>query len=424
MNTYTLGYGSQSVDITINGANSVEVLNEKPLDEITDLHATFLRAVETDMVASPALRELIAPTDLVTIVVSDITRFWMRQDLVTKELVNYLHDIIGVPYDNIAAVIALGTHRSASTEEHRRLVSEEIYEKIKVYNHDCLADDLVYLGTTSFGTEVRVNSLAVGRKVILIGGTVHHLMSGFGGGRKSVLPGISAKSTILQNHLHCLSPDESCSNPLIGMAKLENNPVHEDMTEAAAMVNPAFGINIVSNSKGKQCRLICGNWKLAWEESCRIVHEHFGVPIEKKADIVIASCGGFPKDINLYQGVKSLLNAGQAVKDGGTILFLAECREGGGSPDFFGWIQSVITDTLDADLRANFSIGGYIFYAACEVIRRCHVRMLTEIPADTIRDMKIEAYRDIEELLKGVDFEGKDVYVMPYGGYTMPYLRK
>lgn len=422
MNTYTLGYGTGTVEIQFEHESSVRVLTEQSIEEIEDLHQTFLKAVTEDMTGSPALSELISAEDSVTIVASDITRFWMRQDLVIKELVSYLNGVLGVSFDKIAIVIALGTHRDCSEEEQRKIVSEEVFEKVTVYNHDCLADDLVYVGTTSRGTKVIVNPLAVGRKVILIGGTVHHLMSGFGGGRKSVLPGISAKSTILENHLLCLDPDAPRSNPLIGMAVLENNPVHEDMMEAAALVQPTFGINIVSNSRGKQCRIICGDWKLAWEESCRVVHSHFGVPIEKKADIVIAGCGGFPKDINLYQGVKSLLNAGQAVKDGGTVIFLAKCPEGGGSPDFFGWIQSVVTGTLDKDLRANFSIGGYIFYAAMEVIRKSRVLMLTDIPADTIRDMGITAYREIEELLKDVDFTDKDVYVMPYGGFTMPYL--
>lgn len=424
MNTYTLGYGTEKIDITIDKERSAQVLTEKYMEEITDLHTAFRRAVTEETVGSPSLSELISSDDLVTIVASDITRFWMRQDLVIRELVSFLNEELGVSCGNIAIVIALGTHRDCSEAEQRKIVSEEIFAKVKVYNHDCLADDLVDVGTTSYGTRVLVNPLAVGRKVILIGGTVHHLMSGFGGGRKSVLPGISAKSTILQNHLLCLDPDAPRSNPLIGMAVLEHNPVHEDMTEAAALVSPTFGINIVSNSHGSQCRIICGNWKLAWEESCQVVHSHFGVPIEKKADIVIAGCGGFPKDINLYQGVKSLLNAGQAVKDGGTVIFLAKCPEGGGSPDFFGWIQSVVKGTLDEDLRADFSIGGYIFYAAIEVIKRCHVLMLTDIPAETIKDMGITAYQEIEPLLAQVDFTDKDVYVMPYGGFTMPYMKK
>lgn len=97
----------------------------------------------------------------------------------------------------------------------------------------------------------------------------------------------------------------------------------------------------------------------------------------EKADIVIASCGGYPKDINLYQGIKTLLNMGQAVKPGGTMIFIAQCPDGGGAPDFFDWSRSLKTDSLDADLRAGFTIAGYIFYAGCEVIQNSRVLMLT-----------------------------------------------
>ena len=208
------------------------------------------------------------------------------------------------------------------------------------------------------------------------------------------------------------------------MRKLEDNPVHEDMLEAATMVNPIFGMNLIMGNTGKHAKLICGNWKTAWEESCRLVDTYYGVPIQKKADAVVVSCGGYPKDINLYQAVKSLLNAAQCLKDGGTMVFLARCEEGGGAPDFFDWIKSLKTESLDQDLRDHFSIAGYIFYASCEVIERCRVFMLTELCSDTLRDMHLRGYHSTEELMSHVDLSGKDVYVMPMGGNTVPYLEK
>ncbi len=424
METITFRYGEKTVDITVDHAKSVEYLYQKEIGEIEDIHGAFISAVTEDAIDSPPLNQLVGPEDLVTIVVSDVTRLWMRQDIICRELVAYLHGEMGVPYDNMAILIALGTHRGQTEEETRRVVSEEVYSHVKVYAHDCMAEDLVELGTTSWGTVVKVNPLAVGRKVILIGGTVHHLMSGYGGGRKSILPGISAKSTINQNHLMCLDPAEPHSSHLIGMGVLEGNPVNEDMLEAAAMVNPVFGINIVTNSQGKHCQLLCGHWEKAWLKSCQVVNDNCGIPIKKKADVVIVSCGGYPKDLNLYQGVKSLLNAAQALKDGGTMIFLAECRDGGGAPDFFGWIESVKKGTLDHDLRENFTIAGYIFYAGCEAMARANVRMLTEIDPDILKDMNIKACSDIDALMEGMDFTGKDVYIMEYGGFIVPYVEK
>jgi nickel-dependent lactate racemase len=422
MDRISLGYGETAVEIGFDGARSVRILQGESIPASEDFASVFLKAIGPECIASKPLRELISAEDKVTVVISDITRFWMRQDRVCALLIPYLHDVLGVGYENIAILVALGTHRRQTEEELRMLVTPEIYEKVAVSNHDCMAPDLVFLGTTSRGTEVYVNPLAVGRKVILIGGTIHHLMAGYGGGRKSIVPGIAGKATINQNHIHSLSPTMPKSNPLIGMGLLEQNPVNEDMNEAADIVSPTFGINIVMDSRSGNCRLICGHHARAWEESCRIVQKMMGVPIEKKADIVVVSCGGYPKDINLYQGVKSLINAAEAVKEGGTIVFLAECREGGGAPAYFSWIDSLRRGTLDADLRKDFTIAGYIFYASCEAMAKAEVLMLTQIPAETVKGMGARVFSDIGGLLREVDFTGKDVYVMPYGGYTVPYL--
>ncbi len=418
----SLKYGEGEVTLALTGAASVEFLLEKPSPVIMDLQTAFLQAVTTDCVDSPPLSEVIKPWDKVTILVSDITRYWMRQDKICPLLADYLCNQIGVRKENIVFLVALGTHRRQSPEEMEKLVSSQVFRSFEILNHNCSAKDLVTVGTTSRGTKVRLSPLVVGRKVILIGGTVHHLMSGFGGGRKSILPGVSSQDTIFQNHIHSLDPGAPRSSPLIGMGVLMGNPVHEDMVEAAQMVNPAFSINLVVNSRQELCALYCGHWLHAWEKSCITVQELFGLPIGKKADVVIASCGGYPKDINLYQAVKTLLNASQALKDGGTLVFLAECREGGGTPAFFDWIKPLKDDRLDEALRAGFTISGYIFYAACEAIARVKVLMLTQLKPDVAASMSLEAYDDISSLSKKLDLLGKDVYVMPYGGAVVPYV--
>lgn len=428
MSTIQLNYGQSQVTIPVEGAKSVTWLEAKDMPEITDVRSALRTAITEDAVGSLPLNQLLKADDLVTIVVSDITRFWMRQDLICEELVSYLHEELNIDYSRIVILIALGTHREHTEEEQKKVVGTELYQKIKIVNHDCMADNLVTLGTTSRGTVVNVNPLAVGRKVILIGGTVHHLMSGFGGGRKSVLPGISGKSTIVQNHLHCLDPLAPHSNPAIGSGVLAGNPVHEDMMEATAMVNPVFGINVIANPTGGQSFFICGHWEKAWLKSCELVQEYFGVPIEEEADIVIASCGGYPKDLNLYQGIKGLLNMSYAVKKGGLMIFIAECRDGGGSPDFFDWRIPLQKGILDSELREKFTIAGYIFYAGCEAIEKGRVKMLTsfseDLTASVLKDMKIEGFSGIGDLLSDVDFTGKTVYVMPHANSTVPCLKQ
>ncbi len=422
MPVYKMKYGNTSIDVSIDNASSITVLEPVEAEGISDLKATFRSEVETNTIDSPALSNLVAKDDLVTIVLSDVTRLWSKQDKVCKELVEFLNEECEVPFENIAILLSLGTHRPQTEEEDRRNVTDWVYERVKVVPHD-YRGELKYLGTTSYGTPMYVNPLVVDRKVIIIGSTVHHVLAGYGGGRKSILPGVAGEETILKNHLLAMHPTEERSTELVGMGLLETNPIQVDMNEAVAMVNPVFGINIVMNKDGNQAKLVCGNWKTAWEKSCEITNEINGRLISEKADIVIGSCGGYPKDMNLYQGSKTIFNMAEAVKDGGTMIFFAECIEGGGAPDFFDWAKSLKTKTLDADLRANFTISGYVFYALCERLNKAQALVMSTLPKETLADLNIKGYQSADELFKDVDFTGKSVIVMPYGGATVPIYK-
>ena len=279
MKKVELKYGKELVGIDLSDANSVKFLNEKPMDEINDLKSAFIKSVSEDVVNSKSLKEVIDKDDKVTIVISDLTRFWQRQDLICEQLVDYLVNVNKVKYENIVIVIALGSHRKQSEEELCKLASKRVYEKVKVVNHDCDANDLVNVGTTPSGTEVYVNPLVVGRKVIMVTGTVHHIMAGFGGGRKSVIPGVAGRQTIRQNHIKSLSKTEKKSDPLVGARLLEHNPINEDMNEAAKLIDVAFSINIVVNSSSKHSKLICGDFHDAWLKSCKYVDDAYGLPI-------------------------------------------------------------------------------------------------------------------------------------------------
>ncbi len=419
MHNISLKYGKDIVNFNIENAKSVTTLEAKQTPAIEDLKAYLYNEVENETINSAALSSLVEKDDKVTIVISDMTRLWSRQDLVCKALVEFLHEKCEIAFENIAVIVALGTHREQTEEENRKTVSDFVYDKVEVVSHNC-DGELEYVGTTSYNTPVWVHPLAVNRKLIILSSTVHHLMSGYGGARKSILPGICGRETILANHIMALHELEARSSDLIGVGQTITNPINNDMNEATALVAPIFGINIVVNHEGKQARLLCGNWLKAWEKSCEIVNENFGVAIEEKADIVIASCGGYPKDINLYQGVKTLLNMGLAVKDGGTMIFIAECSEGEGAPDFFKMANHLKTNTLDKELRANFTIGGYIFYAACEIVNNKQVLALTTMQSENLDTMNIKTFTTIESILKEVDFTGKTVYLMPSGGNTVP----
>ncbi len=415
---FTFGYGEKKISLRVK-AEQIDVVDAVTPPPLGDLRESFRAAVEENVIGGKPLKDRVSASDEVTIIISDLTRAWMHQERICPLLVNYLHDVVGMPYQNMVFLVALGTHRLETEEELRRLVTDAVFEKVRVVDHR--ADEpLVDFGTTSRGTRVLLNPLVSGRKVILIGGTVHHLLAGYGGGRKSLVPGVAGGLTIKQNHIHALHPTQPRSSDEVGSGRTTGNPVHEDMMEAAAMVKPVFGINLVVDSNGDQIALPCGDYIAAWEASCRLVDRYNGVPIAGKADAVVVSCGGFPKDINLYQSSKTMINAYQAVKEGGTFIFISECREGGGPAAFFDWSKYQKTGTLDAELRKNFTIAGYVFYVCCEIAAHTNMHMLTTVGADTLASMRITGHNDPAELQKLLDFGGQRVIVMPHGSSTVP----
>lgn len=420
--TFDFGYGDGQVSLTIR-ARQIGVLQAETPPPIRDLRAAFRAAVEEQAIASKPLRELVSADDYVTVIISDLTRAWMHQDRICPLLLDYLHDVAGVPDANIVFLVALGTHRPQTEAELRRIAGEGVLSRVRVVNHEA-GKPLVRVGVTRRGTVVEVNPLAVHRKVIVIGGTVHHLLAGYGGGRKSIVPGVAGERTIRQNHRHALHPTQPRSSDAVGCGRLAGNPVHEDMMEAAAMVAPVFGINLVVDAQGDAIALPSGDWALAWAESCRLVDRYNGVAIPAKADAVVVSCGGFPKDMNLYQGSKTLINAYQAVREGGRLMLIAQCPEGGGPAEFFGWSRYLPAGRLDAALREDFTIAGYVFYACCEIAAHTELHMLSQLPGATVAPMGVHACADVAEMQRMMDFGDQTVYVMPNGGGTVPMVER
>ena len=335
---------------------------------------------------------------------------------------HYLHEEMNVPFENICVLIALGTHRKSTEKEMEIIAGSYLYENVRVLDHDC-DEECTLVGHTKRGTDVRVNPLVTGRKVIVVGGTVHHMMAGFGGGRKNILPGVASRETIRQNHSRALDPNLAHSDARVGCALLDDNPINEDMNEAAAFVEVTYSINIVVSTNGKYSGLFGGALYEAWKASCDFQKKCYEKWIDKEADIVIVSSGGAPKDMNLYQGCKGMMNGMRAMKEGGTMLWLAKCPEGCGAPDYTAWLKPLKEDRLDAALRADFTIGGFIFYLTVENLKKGECRVLTTIDNETANPMGMTAFTDAKELVKGVDFTGKTVYVIPFGGSVVPMVK-
>lgn len=376
------------------------------------------------------IEEAVQPGDKVCIIISDVTRRWQQPSTYLPILVERLNRA-GIPDGDILILCATGTHRRQTEEEHISLVGEDLYRRIRFLDHQCDdKDHLTYMGTTSRGTPVWLNSYAMEcDKLILTGGVVYHFLAGFGGGRKSVVPGIAGRETINTNHNNALNHGlGSGSNPRVCNGNMgADNPFHSDLMECAAFAKPAYLLNVFVDDNYQIVGAFAGDWQKAHEAAAKVVEQLDGVPIPRRAPLVIASAGGFPKDINLYQTSKTLSNALAAVAPGGTMILLSQCREGFGDPDCEAQICAYDTmEEREKALRANFSIGGFVGFLFAEASENYHLILITDIPGERFQRTKIQVARTLDEALNlaaqynGGSLDGVETVLMPYGGSTFP----
>ena len=424
MRSFTFAYGSGSVSFELDEKNILGVLHGNEVPPLSDIPAALTAALEAP-IGAPALREWIAPNDRIALVVSDMSRFWMRQDLVIPALISYLYESCGQKPSNITIVVANGTHIGGNEQELRTLVTDAVFDSVRVVNHDCRADDLVYLGTTPHETPVWINRIvAEADKVICLGACTHHVMAGYGGGRKSIVPGVAGLQTIRHNHAYSLDPRSLVSNPLIGNGVLDGNPLHEDMVEAAAMIPQLYCVTLVMNADMKLAEIYAGHYLTSWEAACQAVDRIYRVSVPRKADAIIASCGGFPKDMSLYQGTKTIDNIETGLKRGGKLILLIEARDGGGPEEYFDWIRNLLDGSIEKRLRESFTVPGYIFFLNCEQAQRYQIYLLTSIPDETVAPMGIHAYNNMKDLLEAAQIENDLLYVIPNGSTVIPYAEE
>ena len=422
MRKYTFRYGDGTVEIPLDEKNVLGELHGNRVPAIMNIPAALDEALNAP-VDAPALKDWLRPGDRVCLIVSDMSRFWMRQDKVIPPLVGYMNRA-GIPDAQITILVANGTHIGGDERELRTLVTDSIYDRIRVVNHDCLAPDLVDVGVTPHGTRVRIHPLAArADKVVCLGACTHHVMAGFGGGRKSILPGVSAMDTICHNHAFALDPSCLRSNPRIGNGKTVDNPLNDDMCEAAALVKNLYVVNLVMNAEMQLAEIYAGHYLTSWQRACEAVDRIYRVDVPERADMIVASCGGFPKDMSLYQGTKTIDNIEFGLKKGGTLVLLIEARDGGGPEEYFDWIRDWTAGTMEARLREHFTVPGYIFLLNCEQAKRYNILMLTSVPAETVAPMGLKAFSDVESLMKCAQPEGKRIYVIPNGSTVVPYVK-
>lgn len=421
-------YGQGAMKAFIEEGNLLETIesntfkNEKTEDEIIS------EALENP-IDSKRLRDIVHEGERVCIVISDITRSWQKPHKFLYKIVEELNSG-GVKDENIIFLSAQGTHRKQTREEHKILLGEELTKRFQVYDHDCFDEDsMVYLGDTSYGTPVIVNKKAVEcDHLVITGAIIYHFLVGWSGGKKSILPGISSFKTISLNHKLSLNEGiGSGARASVCSGNIEGNPVHNDMLEAAAMVKPTFMFNVIMGPDGSIAGAVAGNYITAHEAGRNLVDSIDGVNIKKKSDIVIASAGGYPKDINLYQSIKTLMNAKEAVVEGGTIIVLTQCSEGIGEIKDIKDMILNFDNMLDRekDLRENYTISKYVGYFFCDTAEKFKLILVSEIDAALLKNTKIILTETLEEALK-IAYSGENkrltINLMSHGASTLPRL--
>ena len=423
-------FGREEFEVHLPPEQIAAELRPNPVDLPRRTPAEHVRWALDHPVDSAPLRELVGPGETVCIIISDVTRRWQSPETYLPILVAEL-EAAGVRDEDMLILSATGTHRRQTEEEKIGLVTEEVYRRVRMEDHQCTEEEnLAYVGTTSYGTPVWLDRRALEcDKLILTGGVVYHFMAGFGGGRKSVLPGIAGRETIMKNHNLALNPGlGSGSNPAVRSANLEDsNPVHADMMEACAMVNPAFLVNVVVNDSQEIIAAFAGNWITAHRAACDLVNRMYGVPVRERTPLVIASAGGYPKDLNFYQTIKTLCNAREVVCDGGTIILVTKSQEGFGNDDTRRQITGF--DSMverERDLRENFSIGAFIGYTFAECAERCRLIAVTDMAQEDFGTARIHVVKTLDEALElsrrlngGRDLRAT---LLPHGADTLPEL--
>jgi nickel-dependent lactate racemase len=355
--TITLNYGKGEVRFEVPAQQLLCELDGRNRPPLTDLRESYVRALDHPVDSTP-LKEVVKPGDTVAVTVSDITRGWQKNADTLPFLLDYLN-AAGVADDKITIIIAVGAHRQNTPQEFVELCGSHVCHRVRVINHDAWdTQNMVTLGRTRRGTPVEVNRIAMeADKLILTGGVIYHYMVGYGGGRKSIMPGVCSNTTIQACHLWSLEPEAGGGRSKLSQSgETDGNPSHEDMMECAALAKPDFIVNVVPNLDDELCGIFAGNWVSAWLEATRLVDEMYGVEIQEKADIVIATAGGYPKDINLYQTTKTMDNAVHAAKAGGISVILSECPDIREPMEYFKWFDHPTIEAHDRALRANYTI--------------------------------------------------------------------
>jgi nickel-dependent lactate racemase len=406
------GRGTRVLQIAEDGAR-VTVLTLGRATAVGD-EATLVRVALAAPIDGPRLGALTSPARRVAIVTADVTR-----PCPSVRLLPFLLEELtraGVADDDITVVFGLGTHRAHTAAEREGLAGPAVFHRVRCIDSD--PTDIVSVGTTPRGTPVEVFRPVLAADLrIAVGVIEYHYFAGYSGGVKALAPGVCSERTIQHNHRMMTEPGATSGN-------LDGNPVRDDIEDAGAMIGVHFILNVVLDEAHRVVAAVAGHPRTAHRAGCAKLDAFGRVALDRPADVVVVSAGGYPKDINLYQAQKALDNARLAVRPGGIVVLVAECAEGLGSGTFEAWMRDPGgPDAILARIRQQFVLGGHKAAAVALAMKRAAIYLVSALPAEQVRAMGFVPFSDpAAAVAAAVQAAGSRpfVAVMPEGGSVLP----
>lgn len=342
------------------------------------------------------------------IVINDITRPTPSYKLVPP-LLDELNKG-GIKDNDICIIVAIGSHRGNTIKELKQMLSPEVTERVHVINHDYSNQEMLrYIGKTKRGVPIELNRVFCDADIKILTGTIApHQSAGFSGGRKSVLPGIAGKEALMIHHSYPLR----LKGPAMG--RIRKNYFSEEAIEAARIVGVDFILNVVQNSKKEIIKAVVGDLIEAWLEGVKWARKiHEVVVTEIRPEVVIASPGGFPRDINLYQTQKAIAPAEIIVKEGGTIIVPSECIKGiGGGKNFYNWLNEAnnIKEVIERFKNEGYNESSNKAFLYARVLKKAEIIIVTKnISTKILNNIFLKRADTVEEAVQEVLLKhGKD----------------
>ncbi len=418
MNNISLPYGKEILEVKIPDENLKGVLTSKTDEyEAGKTEEELVQTALENPIHSPRLQELAKEKDKIVVISSDHTRpvpSHVTMPLLLEEIRK------GNPDAEITILIATGFHRPSTEEELRDKYGNKIYENENIVNHDCRKqEEMVKLGTLPSGGELILNERAVNADLLVAEGFIEpHFFAGYSGGRKSILPGVASKMTVLANHCSEFIGHEKARTGI-----LEGNPLHKDMLYAAEAVGLDYILNVAINDEKEVINAFAGHREKAHEEGCDFVADLAGAEA-KPAEIVITTNGGYPLDQNIYQSVKSMTAAEATGKEGGVIIVASECSDGHGGEEFYRTFAEAntiqeITEEIETRGRKETIPDQWESQVLARVLSKFDVIMVTDVDKEMVEDMHMHWAANVEEAISKaqemVEVEDPDITVVPDG---------